>query len=108
MKKKLSKRDKELIAHAILGAGFLVSFIGPEKILQPAKILFHKPTLEELNAERELVRQQFVQAGSMSDKYANYLERLLEVYDRRIHKLTSTGEPGFPVHSEHGWHLPSD
>lgn len=62
-----------------------------------------------LKEERELVRRQYCSAGSNFD-LAVELERLLHRFDEVLSKRAWNGITNykFPVHSEHGWHLPSD
>lgn len=63
---------------------------------------------EVLDAEREIVRQQYCSSGN-DISLATRLYNLLNQFDKVMSKRAWDGkEPGFPVHSEHGWHLPSD
>lgn len=62
-----------------------------------------------LNEEREIVRKQYCSSGN-DFSLAVQLERLLRRFDEVIGKRAWNGSTDykFPVHSEHGWHLPSD
>lgn len=62
-----------------------------------------------LKEERENVRKQFCSAGNDFD-LAVRLQKLLNYFDKVIGERAWNGSTDykFPVHSEHGWHLPSD
>ena len=62
--------------------------------------------LEDLNREREIVRQQ-PQAFSTSQ---TAWERLLWRFDEEIRKRNDEDEAEWkpPAHREHGWYLPND
>lgn len=63
----------------------------------------------ELNAKREMVRKAFCSSGSDYNR-AVRLENLLRLLDKELSKRAWGGRTdyGFPVHSEHGWHLSSE
>lgn len=62
-----------------------------------------------LNEEREAVSKKYCSSGNDFD-LAVSLERLLHRFDAVLSKRAWNGSTDykFPVHSEHGWHLPSD
>lgn len=69
---------------------------------------FEKANLEELEKAREVVRLDYVNPNLDLD-YRNQCENLLSRFDNAISKLKWAGkEIGYPAHSSHGWHLPSD
>lgn len=69
---------------------------------------FAQASDELLNAEREVVRQQYCSSGD-NFRLASYLENLLRHFDFVIYNRTNNGtETGFPVPREHGWYLPND
>ncbi len=61
-----------------------------------------------LNEEREIVRKKYCSAGN-DFGLAVRLEKLLHRFDTVLSNRAWNGSKdyGFPVHSEHGWHLPS-
>lgn len=69
---------------------------------------FENASLEELEKAREVVRLDYVNPDLDMD-YRNQCWNLLSRFDNAISKIKWAGkEVGFPVHSSHGWHLPSD
>lgn len=69
---------------------------------------FENASLEELEKAREVVRLDYVNPDLDLD-YRNQCWNLLSRFDNAIGKLKWVGkEIGYPVHSSHGWHLPSD
>ena len=69
---------------------------------------FEKASLEELEKAREVVRLDYVNPELDMD-YRNQCWNLLSRFDNAISKIKWAGkEVGYPVHSSHGWHLPSD
>lgn len=69
---------------------------------------FENASIEELEKAREIVRLDYVNPDLDLD-YRNQCWNLLSRFDNAISKLKWAGkEIGFPVHSSHGWHLPSD
>ena len=69
---------------------------------------FENASDELLKAEREVVRKKYCASGD-DFSVAVHWERLLHYFDKVISKRAWAGkEYGFPVRSEHGWHLPSD
>lgn len=64
---------------------------------------------DELDIEREKVRQEYCSAGD-DFSAAVKLQRLLWKIDDiiRKRKYDESEEYAYPKHSEHGWHLPSD
>jgi len=68
---------------------------------------FETATLEELEAAREVVQQDYRNPNLDLD-YRDECWNLLTKFDNAIGKLKWQGkEYGYPVHSEHGNHLPS-
>lgn len=68
---------------------------------------FDKASLEELQAAREVVHQDY-RNPQLDLDYRNECWSLLKRFDNAIGKIQWQGkEYGYPVHSEHGWHLPS-
>lgn len=69
---------------------------------------FEKASLEELEKAREIVRLDYVNPDLDLD-YRNQCRNLLSRFDNAIRKIKWAGEEvGYPVHSSHGWYLPSD
>jgi len=69
---------------------------------------FSKASVEELEAARELVHTDYLNPKLDTD-YRNQCWNLMTRFDNAIRKINCQGkEIGFPVHSENGWHLPSD
>ena len=62
---------------------------------------------EEIDDEREKVRQEYCSAKD--DNAATTLQNLLSLFDKVIRERKSSDEEwGYPVHTEHGWHLSED
>lgn len=69
---------------------------------------FENASDELLKAEREVVRKNYCASGDDFSAAVRW-EKLLHYFDKVISKRAWAGkEYGFPVRSEHGWHLPSD
>ena len=69
---------------------------------------FEKATIEELEAARKLVQQDYNNPG-LDLNYRNYCWELLNKFDNAILKKRWAGkEYGYPAHSSNGWYLPSD
>lgn len=69
---------------------------------------FEKANLEELEAARRVVQQDYYNPNLDLD-YRNYCWNLLNRFDNAIGKIKWGGkEYGYPVHSSNGWHLTSD
>lgn len=69
---------------------------------------FENASLEELEKAREVVRLDYVNPDFDMD-YRNQCWNLLSRFDNAISKIKWAGkEIGYPVHSSHGWYLPSD
>ncbi len=69
---------------------------------------FEKASLEELEKAREIVQKDFNNPKLDLD-YRNECWNLLNCFDNAIEKIKRNGkEYGYPVHSSHGWYLPSD
>ena len=69
---------------------------------------FRKSSVEELEKEREKVQQDYLNPD-LDIEYRGHLYDVLHRFDNEIGKKKWDGkEPGYPVHSEHGWYLPSD
>ena len=69
---------------------------------------FEKDNLEELEAARKLVQQDYNNPNLDLD-YRNYCWNLLNRFDNAIGKIKWAGkEYGYPVHSSNGWYLTSD
>ena len=69
---------------------------------------FEKASLEELENAREIVQNDFNNPKLDLD-YRNECWNLLNRFDNAIGKIKWNGkEYGYPVHSNNGWHLPSD
>ncbi|MCD7826391.1 MAG: hypothetical protein LUH14_10595 [Clostridiaceae bacterium] len=65
-------------------------------------------SLEELETEREKVQADYLNINLDMD-YRGQMWDLLHTFDVAIGEKKWEGkEPGYPVHSEHGWYLPSD
>lgn len=92
---------------AVLGVGALaILFREDRSKYSPA--WFESASDDELNAEREQVRQAYCSAGSDYSE-AVRLENLLRRFDKELSRRAWAGEePGYPVHREHGWYLPND
>ena len=69
---------------------------------------YEKADLEELKDVRDSVQKAYLNP-ELSMEIRGHLWDLLPVIDNAIGKREWAGkEYGFPVKSEHGWHLPSD
>ena len=69
---------------------------------------FDKSSVEEINAARDLV-QLDLNNPDLDLDYRDECRRLLGVIDNALYKKQDRGEAvGFPVHTPHGWYLPSD
>ena len=69
---------------------------------------FEKASLEELEAARKLVQQDYNNPNLDLD-YRDYCWNLLYRFDNAIGKIRWDGkEYGYPAHSSNGWYLPSD
>lgn len=69
---------------------------------------FEKASLEELEAARKLVQQDYNNPNLDLD-YRSDCWNLLNKFDNAIGNIKWGGkEYGYPVHSSHGWYLPSD
>ncbi len=69
---------------------------------------FEKANLEELEAARKLVQQDYNNPNLDLD-YRNYCWNLLNRFDNAIGKIKWAGkEYGYPIHSSNGWYLTSD
>lgn len=65
-------------------------------------------SLEELETERDRVQADYLNP-SLDTDYRSRMWHLLRRFDAAIHKKKcGDKEPGYSVHSEHGWYLPSD
>lgn len=97
-----------------LGLGVIAAGHGIAKIAsgkEPAKFStkqFESLSDTDLNTEREIVRKAFCASGDDFNLAAR-LQNLLGMFDKELSKRAWSGciDYGFPVHSEHGWHLPS-
>lgn len=101
------------IVSAIIGAIAVVahSKSNSSNSLNYTKSFFKNATDDQLKFERERVRQEWASAGlnNISDAEESRLFNLLHYFDKVISDRAWAGqEKGYPVHSEHGWHLPSD
>ena len=69
---------------------------------------FNNASLDELEAAREVVQKDYLNSELDLD-YRTGCHNLLFRFDQAIGKKKWAGkEPGYPVHSEHGWYLSSD
>lgn len=69
---------------------------------------FRNAKLEELEAARKVVETDY-RNPKLDINYRDECWNLLKRFDRAIGNIKSQGKDvGFPVHSEHGWYLPSD
>lgn len=69
---------------------------------------FEKASLEELEAARKLVQQDYNNSNLDLD-YRSHCWDLLNRFDNAIGKIKWAGkEYGYPVHSSNGWYLQSD
>ncbi len=97
----------------ILG-GLAVSIITVYKLLNNKGPEAYSPewikNLSDLDweKEREKIRQLYCTRG-IDEKVSNAAKVLLDLFDRIKSERDWAGKKfGFPVHKEHGWHLPSD
>lgn len=60
---------------------------------------------EELDEEREKIR---LRHCSGDERAMHYLDVIDREKNRRYKASHPDSEPGYPVHREHGWYLPSD
>lgn len=97
-----------------IGIGVIITGIGISSIANkksPVKFSakwFESLSDTDLNLEREIIRKKYCSAGD-DFKLAVHLQNLLRLFDEELSKRAWAGskEFGFPVHREHGWHLPS-
>ncbi len=70
---------------------------------------FKNSTIEELEIEREKVRQAYCSAGN-DFNLACELQNLLFQFDEEISKKTTSNQQDYkyPPRREHGWYLPND
>lgn len=69
---------------------------------------FNNASLEELEEARTIVQNDY-RNPELDMDYRTDCHNLLFRFDRAIGKKKWAGkEPGYPVHSEHGWYLSSD
>ena len=104
----LNHKKQIKIASIYIGSGFgiALSILGLKKIL--AVKGFENLSLEELEAFRDRA-QNDMNNPSLEDSHRIEMGNLLPFLDTIIHKKKYRNqEIGFPAHSEHGWHLPSD
>lgn len=97
-----------VLGATITGYGIYKATVSGE-IVKYSRKWFKNMSSEQLNAERELVRQQFCSAGD--DFYqAGYLQKLLRLFDSVLNEREWNGNVDYkyPAHSEHGWYLSSD
>ena len=97
------KKALGIAAGIIAGVGTLVA---------PFVLLFlpegEGPTLEELYKERDKVQADY-NNPKLDMNYRIHCQTKLQQLDQQIGKKQWAGkEYGYPVHSEHGWHLSSD
>lgn len=59
---------------------------------------------DELREEREKVRQEYCSSGK-DYQLGVWLQELLYLFDDEMRRRSSSGDEGFPAHSEHGWYL---
>lgn len=70
---------------------------------------FEKADLKELEEVREKAQKDFLNPNLGLEERSYIWDHVLPVLDNAISKKKWAGEEhGFPVRSEHGWHLPSD
>ena len=98
-----------VIGLGIIGTGLGIAKIASDKT--PAKFStkwFETLSDADLNAEREIVRKAYCSSGD-DFNLAVRLQNLLGMFDKELSKRAWSGRTdyGFPVHREHGWHLPS-
>ena len=68
---------------------------------------FNSQSDEDLDAEREKVRQEWCSAKD--DQTSSFLQNILYLFDAVLRERKSDGEEvGYPAHSEHGWYLSED
>lgn len=69
---------------------------------------FRKSSIDELKEERNKVQQDYLNPDLDFDYRASRYD-VLHQFDNAISEKEWDGkEPGYPVHSEHGWYLSSD
>lgn len=98
----------------VIGLGIIGTGLGIAKIVSgkaPAKFSakwFETLSDADLNVEREIVRKAYCSSGD-DFNLAVRLQNLLGLFDKELSKRAWGGRTdyGFPVHREHGWHLPS-
>ena len=71
---------------------------------------FKHATLDELNAEREIVQWQGLNNPKLDDDFRERCRVLLNVFDKWIRKKQYGDDDSWkpPAHREHGWYLPND
>ena len=74
-----------------------------------SKKWFSSASDEELETEREKVRQEYCASGDDFDKACELQETLYEFDDEMSKRAWGDEEPHAPsYHREHGWYLPND
>lgn len=100
---------KQLLLAGISVTAILVEILGSknEDSIYSSK-WFEKASLEELEAERRCVQQDYNNPNLDLD-YRNDCWKLLNTFDNAIGKIKWDGkEYGYPIHGGNGWYLPSD
>ncbi|GHU53416.1 hypothetical protein FACS1894132_05510 [Clostridia bacterium] len=96
------------IGVAIIGVG-LLKLLSDNKNTKYSNKWFEVASDDELEVEREKVRQEYCSSG---DNYslAVGLQKLLWRFDDVMSKRSWNGSTdyGYPKHREHGWYLPND
>lgn len=69
---------------------------------------FEKASLEEIQKARKIVQKDYGNPELDNNYRSECWELLLKLNNAIEEKKWIGKEPGYPVHSEHGWHLLSD
>lgn len=92
---------------AVLGVS-IFALLSREDCSKYSSAWFESASDDELNAEREKVRQAYCSAG-LDFSEAVRMENLLRLFDKELSRRAWAGEEyGYPAHREHGWYLSND
>lgn len=86
----------------------LLSSLGGGEPAEYSSAWFDALSDDELDEERERVRLDWVNPELSDGKRARSQQLLWRFDDKIRERRHGDSEPGYPVHSEHGWYLPDD
>ena len=90
-------------------AGVLLLVLSGNDKTKYSSSWFESASDDELEAEREKIRQEFCSSGG-NISLASELQNLLRRFDAELSKRAWNGRTdyGYPKRREHGWYLPND